>query len=58
LDILGFDACLMGNWEAANALQGFATHYLASEKLEPAAGWDYRGLAELVANPAVSWWVG
>ncbi len=51
--MIGFDGCLMSNWEAANALQSLASYLLVSEKLEPADGWDYRSLAQLVKTPKV-----
>ena len=43
LDIIGFDACLMGSLEVAEASYGFATHLVASEQLEPGEGWNYTG---------------
>lgn len=47
LDLLGFDACLMANYEAIAALQGLASYYLASEELEPGHGWRYTSLKEV-----------
>jgi hypothetical protein len=44
MDIIGFDACLMGMYEVAVAVRPFAKYFLASEILEPGHGWDYRVL--------------
>jgi hypothetical protein len=53
LDVVGFDACLMGMLETAYALRGSGTVMVASEELEPGDGWDYAGfLKPLVADPA------
>lgn len=41
LDLLGFDACLMGNLEIAYELRNLADWFVGSEELEPAHGWDY-----------------
>jgi len=41
LDILGFDACLMGMIEVAYEMQDEALYMIASEETEPAPGWDY-----------------
>ena len=43
-DLLGFDACLMANYEAALVFQPLSSYYLASEETEPGHGWDYRSL--------------
>lgn len=40
-DLLGFDACLMGNLEVAYELRGMADWFVGSQELEPAHGWDY-----------------
>ncbi len=39
LDMLGFDACLMGSWEVASAVAPFARTLVASPELEPRRGW-------------------
>ena len=44
LDLLGFDACLMANYEAALVFQPLSAYYLASEETEPGHGWDYSSL--------------
>lgn len=40
LDLIGFDACLLGAWEVATALSGRAHYLLASEEVAPAHGWN------------------
>ncbi|TCP70205.1 clostripain-related cysteine peptidase [Baia soyae] len=40
-DMIGFDACLMGNVEVAKLLQPYGKYLVASEELEPVHGWDY-----------------
>ncbi len=47
IDVLGFDACLMGALESGLALRPYAEYLLASEELEPGHGWDYRALGAL-----------
>ncbi len=67
VDILGFDACLMSMLETAYAMRpllpaspsllqrGGAGIMVASEELEPAAGWPYRQwLPRLLAKPAMT----
>jgi hypothetical protein len=52
LDIVGFDACLMGTIEIAYGLRETASVMVASEELEPGDGWDYSDwLAELQTRP-------
>lgn len=41
LDIMGFDACLMSQWEIGSILAPYAKHLFGSELLEPGTGWDY-----------------
>jgi len=47
LDLLGFDACLMANYEAVAALQDLSSYYIASEELEPSHGWSYAALKDV-----------
>jgi hypothetical protein len=42
LSVLGFDTCLMGMVEVAYGMREVAEVMVASEELEPGAGWDYR----------------
>jgi hypothetical protein len=53
LDIVGFDACLMGMVEVAYALRDVALYVVGSEESEPGSGWPYdKILGPLAANPA------
>lgn len=51
LDLLGFDACLMANYEVASAVAPLADRLVASQELEPGHGWDYRSLELLADDP-------
>lgn len=52
LDLIGFDACLMANFEAAKSIAPFAKTMVGSEELEPGNGWNYTPImASLVQNP-------
>lgn len=42
---IGFDACLMGDAEVAEAVSPYANWMIASQETEPAGGWDYSFLA-------------
>lgn len=42
-DILGFDACLMAHVELGYQVKDSVNYLVASEELEPGAGWDYAG---------------
>lgn len=46
-DFIGFDACLMGSIEVAYALKDNANYLIASEELEPGAGWNYMFLENI-----------
>lgn len=51
-DLIGFDACLMGNLEVAKSVAPFGRVMVASEELEPADGWNYTPFfSSLTANP-------
>lgn len=55
IDVLGFDACLMGMWEVARTAAPHANLLVASEENEPADGWPYEVvLGALVSDPAMS----
>ena len=41
LEFVGFDACLMANFETAYALKDWANYFIASEEAEPGSGWEY-----------------
>ncbi|MBX7172445.1 MAG: hypothetical protein K1X72_15870 [Pyrinomonadaceae bacterium] len=52
LDLIGFDACMMANFEAAKSIAPFGKTMVGSEELEPGNGWNYTPLmASLVQNP-------
>ncbi|HBF10801.1 clostripain-related cysteine peptidase [Thermotoga neapolitana] len=50
LDILGFDACLMGSLEVIYELRNTADYIVASSFNEPAEGWDYSFLGEIASD--------
>lgn len=52
LDLIGFDACLMAEWDVAMALAPLSDRLLASAETEPNAGWDWTFLER--ANAADS----
>jgi len=52
LDIVGFDACLMGMLEVYSQISEFADIGIGSEELEPGKGWNYADLLKyLNENP-------
>jgi hypothetical protein len=54
LELIGFDACLMANFEVMRTVAPYAKAMVASEELEPGDGWNYRpAFARLVANPTL-----
>lgn len=54
LELIGFDACLMANFEVARTVSPFAKYMVASEELEPGNGWNYVAIMNgLTANPAM-----
>ncbi len=55
LDLLAFDACLMGMAEVAHEVRGGADVMVASEATEPAQGYPYgRIISALVATPVMT----
>jgi hypothetical protein len=55
LDLLGFDACLMGGIETAFAFRDLTQTIVGSAELDYGEGWDYRGfLTYLAAHPEAS----
>lgn len=53
-EMVGFDACLMGTIDTANAFSQIARYMVASEELEPGCGWDYEGwLSALAQDPGM-----
>lgn len=56
LEFIGFDACYMGTLETADICASYARYMVASEELEPADGWNYTALGELLAKePNADW---
>ncbi len=52
LDLVGFDACLMGMWEVATSVAPYAGVLAASSENVPSTGWPYDAvLAALEAEP-------
>ena len=55
IDIIGMDACLMGQLEVLSAMQPYARYAITSEETEPALGWAYTAfLQALTENPGMS----
>ena len=53
-DFIGFDCCLMGTIEVANALAPYSDYLIASEEVEPGSGWYYTNfLTKLEENPGM-----
>lgn len=51
-EIIGFDTCLMGSYECAKTIEGFAKYMVASEANENQYGWYYTDwLDELAKHP-------
>src|SRR5215207_3789835 len=54
-ELIGFDACLMGQIEVFGALYPYSNYMVASEEVIPGYGWSYAAwLAQLAQNPAVN----
>lgn len=54
IDLIGFDACLMGMIETGFAMRKFGKVMVASQEVEPGEGWDYSDwLQHLVDNPTI-----
>jgi len=52
IDLIGFDACLMGMIEVADEIKNEGTVMVASEETELSTGWDYETIFEnLKKNP-------
>lgn len=53
-ELIGFDACLMGQIEVFGSLYPYSNYMVASEEVEPGYGWSYAAwLEQLAANPAM-----
>ncbi len=54
VDLVGFDACLMGMAEVVYEIKDYATYIIASEEAEPADGYTYDGfLSKLAKKPTM-----
>lgn len=54
LDVLGFDACLMGMVETGYAMRNLTHNFVGSEELEPSVGWKYDDwIQKLENNPSI-----
>lgn len=51
LEMIGFDACIMGNIETAWCLKDYANYLVSSQENEPGFGWDYEFLNNLQNYP-------
>ena len=47
-EVIGFDACLMANYETAVTVAPYARYMIASEEIEPSGGWDYKALISAI----------
>ncbi len=47
LEWIGFDACLMGGMEMADAFAPYANYMIASQETEPGWGWNYEFISAL-----------
>jgi hypothetical protein len=55
LDLIGFDACLMGTTEVAYEVHEYASVMVASEQPEPLSGWPYDAiLTQLIATSDIN----
>ncbi|OAF19643.1 clostripain-related cysteine peptidase [Bradyrhizobium neotropicale] len=50
LDLIGYDACLMSMIETAYGFRTSANAMVASEELEPGAGWDYAAVMKSITT--------
>jgi hypothetical protein len=54
-EVIGLDACLMGQLEVLTSLAPHGRYAVVSEETEPSLGWAYTSfLQELLANPDIS----
>lgn len=55
-EFLGFDNCYMATVEVADIAASYANYMIASEEIEPANGWDYTVLGNLLgSDPHADW---
>lgn len=54
LDLIGFDACLMGGFEVYATIAPYGRYAVSSAELIPGNGWDYLGILDaLTAEPSM-----
>ena len=54
-EMIGFDACLMGQIEVFGSLYPYSNYMVASEEVEPGYGWSYAAwLEQLAQDPSVN----
>ena len=54
-DLIGFDTCLMQDFDLVYGLEPYADYFLASEESESGYGWNYTpGFTALAQNPGIS----
>lgn len=58
VDLIGFDACLMGGIEVVYELRGCADVIVASEEAEPGPGWDYSDALTRLSTAYDAWQCG
>lgn len=49
-DFIGFDCCLMSNYETSLTVSKYADYMIASEDNEPTGGWDYKSITNLLGK--------
>lgn len=49
-EAIGFDACLMANYDTAVTVAPYARYMIGSEEIEPSGGWDYGALIAAIAE--------
>ena len=49
-ELVGFDACLMGQLEVMSAIAPHARYGVGSEEIEPALGWAYGGFLQALTE--------
>lgn len=55
LNVIGFDVCLLGQFETVYQFKDLAEYVIASELTEPGDGWDYTtGFAPMTSNPYIT----
>ncbi|KAF7458507.1 calcium binding EGF domain-containing protein [Cryptosporidium felis] len=52
-DLLGFDACLMMQFDVLDMMSSLATYVLASEDNEPGHGWNFRSLSPVTKRGSI-----